>query len=93
MSVTTDDDEDTGRPRFIRMRAEDTFDGQECAFTRAVYDLQVHATAHFARCGHPGMYPATTSSTWTAWARPRACGSASVCAEATSLEREIVDED
>jgi len=57
MSETADDDEDLERPRFIRMRAEDTFDGQERVFTRAAYDLQVQATAHSARCGHPGYVP------------------------------------
>ena len=46
MSETADDDEDLEHPRFIRMRAEDTFDGQERVFTRAAYDLQVQATAH-----------------------------------------------
>jgi hypothetical protein len=57
MSETADDDEDLEHPRFIRMRAEDTFDGQERVFTRAAYDLQVQATAHSARCGHPGYVP------------------------------------
>ena len=57
MSETADDDEDLEHPRFIRMRAEDTFDGQERVFTRAAYDLQVEATAHSARCGHPGYVP------------------------------------
>ena len=57
MSETADDDEDLERPRFIRMWAEDTFDGQERVFTRAAYDLQVQATAHSARCGHPGYVP------------------------------------
>jgi hypothetical protein len=57
MSETADDDEDLERPRFIRMAAEDTFDGQERVFTRAAYDLQVQATAHSARCGHPGYVP------------------------------------
>ena len=41
MSETADDDEDLEHPRFIRMAAEDTFDGQERVFTRAAYDLQV----------------------------------------------------
>jgi len=57
MSETADDDEDLEHPRFIRMRAEDTFDGQERVFTRTAYDLQVQATAHSARCGHPGYVP------------------------------------
>ena len=57
MSETADDDEDLEHPRFIRMRAEDTFDGHERVFTRAAYDLQVEATAHTARCGHPGYVP------------------------------------
>jgi hypothetical protein len=57
MSETADDDENLGHPRFIRMRAEDTFDGQERVFTWAAYDLQVQATAHSARCGHPGYVP------------------------------------
>jgi hypothetical protein len=57
MSETADDDEDLERPRFIRMAAEDTFDGVERVFTRAAYDLQVHATAHSPRCGHPGYVP------------------------------------
>jgi hypothetical protein len=33
MSETADDDEDLERPRFIRMGAEDTFDGQERVMT------------------------------------------------------------
>ena len=57
MSETADDDEDLEHPRFIRMRAEDTFDGQERVFTWAAYDLQVQATAHSARCGHLGYVP------------------------------------
>ena len=57
MSETADDDEDLEHPRFIRMWAEDTFDGQERVFTRVAYDLQVQATAHSARCGHPGYVP------------------------------------
>jgi hypothetical protein len=57
MSETADDDEDLEHPRFIRMRAVDTFDGQERVFTRAAYDLQVQATAHSGRCGHPGYVP------------------------------------
>ena len=57
MNETADDDEDLEHSRFIRMRAEDTFDGQERVFTRAAYNLQVHATAHSARCGHPGYVP------------------------------------
>src|SRR5690349_1619373 len=57
MSEAADDNGVLERPRFIRMRAEDTFDGQERIFTRAGYDLQVRATAHSARCGHPGYVP------------------------------------
>jgi hypothetical protein len=52
-----DDDEALGRASFIRMRAEDTFDGQERVFSRAAYDLQVRATSHSASCGHPGFVP------------------------------------
>jgi len=52
-----DDDETLGHVRFIRMRAEDTFDGQERVLSRAAYDLQVQATAHSASCGHPGFVP------------------------------------
>ena len=52
-----DDEEATGQVRFIRMRAEDTFDGQERVMSRAAYDLQVQATAHSATCGHPGFVP------------------------------------
>ena len=31
---------------FIRMQAEDTFDGQERVMTKAAYDLQCRATSH-----------------------------------------------
>ena len=59
-------------PRFIIMRANETFDGQERVMSRAAYDLQVRATSHSASCGHPGFVPTITSSTWTASAsRPR----------------------
>ncbi len=57
MSETAGDDEDLEHRRFIRMRAKDTFDGQERVFTRAAYDLQVQATGHSARCGHPRYVP------------------------------------
>ena len=42
---------------FIRMQAEDTFDGQERVMTKAAYDLQCRATSHSASCGHPGYVP------------------------------------
>jgi hypothetical protein len=43
-------------PAFIRMAAEDTFDGQERVFTRAAYDLQVRPPLT-PRCGYPGYVP------------------------------------
>jgi hypothetical protein len=52
-----DGDQDPGHLSFIRMRAEDTFDGQDRVMSRAAYDLQVEATAHSASCGHPGLVP------------------------------------
>jgi hypothetical protein len=52
-----DDDEDLGHIRFIRMRAEDTFDGQERVMSRAAWDPQVLAASHSASCGHPGFAP------------------------------------
>jgi hypothetical protein len=52
-----DRDEDPEQVRFILMRAEETFDGQDRVMSRAAYDLQVQATAHSARCGHPGFVP------------------------------------
>ena len=52
-----DDEEALGQVRFIRMRAADTFDGQERVMSRPAYDLQVQATAHSATCGHPGFVP------------------------------------
>ena len=52
-----DDDEAPGQVRVIRMRAEDTFDGQDRLMSRAAYDLQVRATAHSVSCGHPGFVP------------------------------------
>jgi hypothetical protein len=61
-----DDAQDPERVRFIVMRAEDTFDGQERVFSRAAYDLHILAAAHSASCGHPGFVPTTTSSTRTA---------------------------
>ena len=54
---TTDDAEDPGHVSFIRMRAEDTFDGQDRVMSRAAYGLQVLATAHSANCGYPGYVP------------------------------------
>jgi hypothetical protein len=60
MSETADDDEDLQHPRFIRMRAEDTFDGQERVFTQAAYDLQVHAPF----TGRPGVCRAARSRTF-----------------------------
>ncbi len=54
-SQAGDDDEDLEPAAFILMRAEDTFDGQDRVMSRAAYDLQVRATAHSARCGHPGF--------------------------------------
>ena len=56
-SEAAGDDEDPEQVRFILMRAEDTFDGQDRVMSRAAYDLQVRATAHSARCGHPGFVP------------------------------------
>lgn len=52
-----DGNQDPGHLSFIRMRAEDTFDGQDRVMSRAAYDLQVEATAHSASCGHPGFVP------------------------------------
>jgi hypothetical protein len=57
MSEASDDDEDLEPVPFILMRAEETFDGQECVMSRAAYDLQVRATGHSASCGHPGYVP------------------------------------
>lgn len=51
------DDGDLEPVTFIRMQAEDTFDGQERVMTKAAYDLQVLATRHSASCGHPGYVP------------------------------------
>jgi hypothetical protein len=56
-SDDADNDEDLGHARFICMRASETFDGQDRVMTRAAWDLQVHATAHSASCGHPGFVP------------------------------------
>ena len=53
----TDDAQGPEPSRFILMRAEDTFDGQERVMSRAAYDLQVIAVAHSANCGHPGYVP------------------------------------
>ena len=50
-------DEDLEHVSFILMRAEDTFDGQDRVMSRAAWDLQCRATAHSARCGHPGFVP------------------------------------
>jgi len=56
--VSSDDAENAeDLERFILMRAKDTFDGQERVFLRAAYDLHIRATAHSARCGHPGFVP------------------------------------
>jgi hypothetical protein len=52
-----EDDEDSEPVTFIRMRGEDTFDGQERVMTKAAYDLQCRATSHSASCGHPGYVP------------------------------------
>lgn len=54
---TADDAQDPEHVRFIRMRAEDTFDGQERVMSQAAYDLQVLATVHSANFGHPGYVP------------------------------------
>jgi hypothetical protein len=51
------DDGDLEPVTFIRMQAEDTFDGQERVMTKAAYDLQCLATSHSASCGHPGYVP------------------------------------
>lgn len=51
------DGEDREAVAFIRMWAEDTFDGQERVMTKAAYDLQCRATSHSAVCGHPGYVP------------------------------------
>ena len=60
-------------PRFIRMRAEDTFDGQERVFSRR--RLRPPGPRHRPlrnAAATPGTYPTITSSTWTASAsRPR----------------------
>ena len=56
MSGARDDDRPEPAP-FIRMLAEETFDGQERVFSRAAYDLQCRATWHSASCGHPGYVP------------------------------------
>ena len=52
-----EDDEDPARTKFFRMSASETFDGQERVFSQAAWDLQCLATAHSARCGHPGFVP------------------------------------
>jgi hypothetical protein len=57
MSRAGDGDEDREPVPFIRMPAEETFDGQERVMSRAAYDLQVLATRHSASCGHPGYVP------------------------------------
>jgi hypothetical protein len=49
--------QDPEHVRFILMRAEDTFDGQERVMSQAAWDVQCRATAHSARCGHPGFVP------------------------------------
>jgi hypothetical protein len=51
------DDGDLEPVTFIRMRAEDTFDGQERVMSKAAYDLQCRVTSHSASCGHPGYVP------------------------------------
>jgi hypothetical protein len=51
------DGEDLEHVSFIRMRADETFDGQERVMSRAAYDLQCRATSHSAFCGHPGLVP------------------------------------
>jgi hypothetical protein len=56
MSGAGDDDRLEPAP-FIRMPAEETFDGQERVFSRAAYDLQCRVTRHSASCGHPGYVP------------------------------------
>src|SRR5439155_9984276 len=56
-SAAAGDDEDPEQVRFILMRAEGTFDGQDRVMSRAAYDLQVHATAYSTRRGHPGFVP------------------------------------
>jgi len=56
-SEAAGDDEDLEPVSFILMRAEDTFDGQDRVMSRTAYDLQCRATAHSARCGHPGFVP------------------------------------
>ena len=55
--VSSDDGEDPAHTRFIRMAASETFDGQERVMSQAAWDLQCLATAHSARCGHPGFVP------------------------------------
>lgn len=52
-----DDNEEPEHPRFIRMAASETFDGQERVMSWAAYDLQVQATVHSANCGHFGFVP------------------------------------
>jgi hypothetical protein len=57
--MSTDEDaEDAHDPEHVRvilMRAEDTFDGQECVMLQAAYDLQCRAIAHSGSCGHCGI--------------------------------------
>jgi len=52
-----EDAQDPEHVSFILMRAEDTFDGKERVMSRAAWDLQCRATAHSARCSHPGFVP------------------------------------
>jgi hypothetical protein len=49
--------DDAEHASFIRMSADDTFDGQERVMSRAAWDLQCRATSHSASCGHPGFVP------------------------------------
>jgi hypothetical protein len=49
--------DDAEHVSFIRMSADDTFDGQERVMSRAAWDLQCRATSHSASCGHPGLVP------------------------------------
>ena len=63
MSETADDDEDLEHPRFIRMRAEDTFDGQERVFTGPPTTFRSAPPPTPRAAATPGTYPTTTSST------------------------------
>ena len=54
---SAENSEDPEQVSFIRMAAEDTFEGHERVLSRAAYDFQCRATSHSAFCGHPGFVP------------------------------------